>query len=132
MKVKTISPVYVDSFPKVLEEGHLYISRPFRTACHRCCCGCGTKIVTPLRPTEYRLTDVGGRVSLFPSIGNWNHACRSHYVIRNGQVVAAGDMSQEEIEEGRLRDAAEKRVYYSPPQRSWWLEFLEWIKSRVR
>ena len=118
MKINTINPVYVDSFPKALDDGILYVSLKFSTACHRCCCGCGTKIVTPLRPTEYRLTDAGGRVSLHPSVGNWNHPCRSHYVIRNGQVIQAGAMGQADIDKGRARDDAEKRAHYARPARS--------------
>jgi hypothetical protein len=129
VRINAIRPVYVDSFPKVLEDGVLYISRPFKTACHRCCCGCGTKIVTPLRPTEYRFTDVGGKVSLFPSVGNWNHPCRSHYVIRNGLVTQAGAMRQEEIDAGRAHDEAEKRAYYAQPTQSWLTVLWNWIKG---
>lgn len=121
--------MYVESFPKALEDGVLYISRPFCTACHRCCCGCGTKIVTPLRHTEYRLMDVDGRVSLYPSVGNWNHPCRSHYVIRNGHVIRAGDMSQQKIDEGRLLDEAEKCAYYSKLAQSWLSDIWKWIKG---
>lgn len=128
MRISTIRPEYVESFPKSLEDGVLYISRSFGTACHRCCCGCGTKIVTPLRPTEYRLTVVGGRVSLYPSIGNWNHPCRSHYVIRSGQVIRAGAMEQAEIDLGRAYDDAEKRAYYIRPTQSWLTELWNWIK----
>jgi len=127
MRVDTIKPAYVESFPKVLEDGILYISRKFSTACHRCCCGCGTKIVTPLRPTEYRLTDSGGQVSLYPSVGNWNHPCRSHYVIRNGQVIRAGAMGQADIDKGRARDDAEKRAHYAQSVRSG-RSVWDWIK----
>jgi len=130
MRIGTIRPVYVDSFPKALEDGVLYISRQFSTACHLCCCGCGTKIVTPIRRTEYSLTDVGGRVSLYPSIGNWNHPCRSHYVIRNGQVMAAGAMRRKEINAGRESDEAEKKIYFSQPEQSWFMAILSWIRGR--
>ena len=132
MRVSSIRLAYVDSFPKTLQDGVLYISQRFSTACHRCCCGCGAKIVTPLRPTEYSLTDVGGRVSLFPSVGNWSHPCRSHYVIRNGQVIRAGAMSQAEIDKGRALDETEKRTYYSRPTRSWFMKIRNWIKSLFR
>ena len=131
MRIGTIRPTYVESFPKTLEDGVLYISRQFRTACHRCCCGCGTKIVTPLRPTEYSLTDVSGRISLHPSIGNWNHPCRAHYVIRSGHVVPAGHMGQTEIDEGRARDDAEKRIYFTHNWQSWlttiWNRINSWF-----
>jgi hypothetical protein len=132
MRIGTIRPVYVDSFPKALEDGVLYISRQFSTACHRCCCGCGTKIVTPIRRTEYSLTDVGGRVSVYPSIGNWNHPCQSHYVIRNGQVLAAGSMRQSEINAGRASDQAEKQAYFEKQPTSWLTKAMSWIRSWFR
>jgi hypothetical protein len=132
MKITALRPVYVESFPKVLEDGVLYISRSFNTACHRCCCGCGTKIVTPIRPTEYRLTDAGGRVSLYPSVGNWNHPCQSHYVIRNGQVIEAGAMEQAQIDQGRAHDEAEKRAYYRRARPPWLGAIWSWIKSLFR
>ena len=70
MKAQSMRPEYVEFIPPKLEDGVIYISKKFRTASHRCCCGCGTKIVTPLRETEYKLTERGGLVSLHPSIGN--------------------------------------------------------------
>jgi Family of unknown function (DUF6527) len=97
----SIRPEYVESFPKVLEEGVIYVSRRFRTACHSCCCGCGTKIVTPIRPTEYSLSERGGLVTLHPSVGNWNYPCQSHYVIRDNQILWAGNMTRAQIKKGR-------------------------------
>jgi hypothetical protein len=132
VKISTIRPIYVESFPTALEDGILYVSRQFSSACHRCCCGCGTKIVTPLRSTEYRLIDVRGQVSLYPSVGNWNHSCRSHYVIRNGRVIRAGTMGAAEIEEGRERDEAEKRAYYSRPAPSWLPYIWSLLKNLLR
>lgn len=132
MKIRTLKPAYVESFPKVLEEGTLYISRTFSTACHLCCCGCGTKIVTPVRPTEYRLVDTDARVSLYPSVGNWNHPCQSHYVIRKGRVIEAGPMDRAKIEEGRAQDDAEKRAYYKPAKRPPHRGIWNWIKSLFR
>jgi hypothetical protein len=124
--------VYVESFPRTLEDGVLYISQRFSTACHRCCCGCGTKIVTPLRPTEYRLTIVDGKASLYPSIGNWNHPCRSHYLIRHGRVIPAGAMGEREIGIGRAYDEAEKRRYYKQPAWSWLNGLTDWMKRKLR
>jgi hypothetical protein len=119
----------VDSFPKTLEDGVLYISQRFGTACHRCCCGCGAKIVTPLRPTEYSLTDVSGQVSLYPSVGNWSQPCRSHYVIRNGRVIQARAMIQAEIDAGRALDESHKRAYYSPTPEPLLTSIWNWIKN---
>jgi hypothetical protein len=130
VKVYSIRPEYVESFPKVLKDGILYISRRFNTACHQCCCGCGTKIVTPIRPTEYSLTERGSQVTLHPSVGNWNHPCQSHYVIRDNQVLWAGAMSRAEIDQGRARDDAEKVQYLG--RENWWSRLWTWIKSLFR
>lgn len=132
MRIKAIRPVYVESFPNTLEESVIYISRRFRTACHLCCCGCGIKIVTPLRQTEYSLADNNGRISLYPSVGNWNHPCRSHYVIRQGQVFPAGDMTRSEIDRGRARDQDEKRAYYGKTVPDQTTSFWNWVKGWLR
>ncbi len=113
MRVETIRPEYVDFIPTTLDDGVLYISKKFRTAGHLCCCGCGTKIVTPLREAEYRLTDQQGLVSLHPSIGNWNYPCQSHYLIKSNRVIWARQMSREEIRLGRARDDALKEAYFA-------------------
>jgi len=103
--IRTLQPEFVDSIPKVLDEGKLYISKKYATAVHKCCCGCGQKVVTPLRPTDWKLRIEGSRVSLWPSIGNWSFPCRSRYWIVNNQVEWSYDMSQKEIDAGRQRDA---------------------------
>lgn len=113
MRASEIRPEYVELMPKALEEGVLYISKKYGTAVHKCCCGCGQKVVTPLMPTEWSLEIVAGRVSLRPSIGNWSFACRSHYWIRNNRVVWAGDMSDAQIERGRRRDRVAKQQYFA-------------------
>ena len=120
MRAHELQPVYVDFIPKSLESGLLYISKKYRTASHLCCCGCGTKIVTPLRETEYSLTERGELVSLSPSIGNWNHPCQSHYWIRDNQIVWAGSMSNAEIRRGRAHDDALKEVCFAKAAWPWW------------
>lgn len=132
MKAYSIRPEYVESFPKVLDDGVLYVSRRFRTACHSCCCGCGTKIVTPIRPTEYQLSERDGRVSLHPSVGNWNHPCQSHYIIRDNQVLWAGQMTGAEIVRGRARDDAEKDAYLARGRRIWWRIIWDLIKRLLQ
>lgn len=112
MKISIIMPEYVELLPPELQDGKLYISKKYGTAVHRCCCGCGTKIVTPLKPTDWRLTEQDGLVTLFPSVGNWNHPCRSHYIIRSNRVLAAGDMTKREIARGRQWNDVAKQAYY--------------------
>jgi hypothetical protein len=94
----------VEFIPEQLEDGVLYVSQHYRTATHRCCCGCGSEVVTPLGPAHWALEVVNSAVTLRPSIGNWSLPCRSHYLIRQGKVIWARDMSRDEIEWGRRRD----------------------------
>jgi len=113
VKTSELRPEYVELMPKVIEEGVLYISKKYGTAVHKCCCGCGQKVVTPLKPTEWSLSVAAGRVTLRPSIGNWSFPCRSHYWIRNNRVAWAGDMSAAEIERGRRLDRVAKQEYFA-------------------
>lgn len=85
--MKTFTHRFVDFMPEKLEEGVIYISLRFSLVSHRCGCGCGEEVVTPLSPTEWQLIFNGETVSLFPSIGNWNFACRSHYWIDQNRAV---------------------------------------------
>jgi hypothetical protein len=100
----SIEHVFVDRIPTVRKERTLYVSVPFATAVHNCMCGCGTKIVTPLSPPQWKITFDGETVSLWPSVGNSGLACRSHYVIEHDQVHWAPTWSDEKIAAGRARD----------------------------
>jgi len=41
---------FVEFIPDQLEDDTIYISIPYATVTHKCCCGCGTEVVTPLSP----------------------------------------------------------------------------------
>jgi len=118
MRMAGIKPQFVEFIPAALAQGVLYVSEKYKTATHLCACGCGTKIVTPLRPTEWTMTKRGDFVTLKPSIGNWNHPCQSHYWIRDNKVVWAGAMTRQEINLGRRIDRARKDKYFreEPPK----------------
>lgn len=111
MKTKKIRPEFVTQFPAVFEQGVLYISEEFETAGHLCCCGCGEKVITPLNPAKWRLRKEGGTVSLSPSIGNWNYACKSHYVITKNKVVEAGQLDARKISAVQRRDRRDMEHY---------------------
>ncbi len=114
MKRQTIlTHRFVESAPDVLEEGILYVSIEYTTAIHKCCCGCGREVVTPITPTDWKLIFDGKTISLEPSIGNWSLPCQSHYWIRNNQVRWAGKWTQERIRTGRAHDAKVKQTYFS-------------------
>src|SRR5205085_355428 len=86
----TLTHEFVEFIPDDLEEGVLYVSMQYATAAHKCFCGCGTEVVTPLSPTDWKLIFDGKTISLDPSIGNWGLDCQSHYWIRGNQVRWAG------------------------------------------
>ena len=112
MKRSTFTFQLVEFIPQKLDEGVLYVSMTYATASHRCFCGCGKKVVTPISPTDWQLIFDGDTLSLDPSIGNWSYPCRSHYVLHANRVRWAGAMSASEIREVRARDAVDKQRYY--------------------
>ena len=108
---------FVDYIPNALEEGKIYVSVQFATVVHKCCCGCGREVVTPLSPTDWKLIFDGQTVSLEPSVGNWSLPCQSHYWVTENRVVWARRWSREEIEEGRARDRRRKAAAYDSTAR---------------
>lgn len=111
MRRLTIRPQFVEFIPREIEEGILYISERYHTASHKCACGCGEKVVTPLSPVDWQLIKDGDVVSLRPSIGNWNYACQSHYWIRQNRIQWAPGLSSHEIARVQKRDLADKTHY---------------------
>ena len=112
MKRKMIRPKFVDLIPDNITEGVLYVSIRFATATHKCACGCSELVVTPIRPTDWTLIWDRDTISLWPSIGNWNFQCRSHYFIRKSKIVWVRKWSDSEIKSGRRIDKARKDRYY--------------------
>lgn len=104
---------HVHLMPQELKPGILYVSKEFGTAHHLCACGCGSKIRTPLGPTEWRLQETADGPTLWPSIGNWQKPCRSHYLIRRGRVEWAESWTQEQVLAGRAREARRRNQYYA-------------------
>ena len=111
MKNTSIRPEFVEIIPNHLEEGVLYICERYKTAIHKCCCGCSEEVVTPLTPADWSIRKEGDAVSLSPSIGNWSFACQSHYYIRRNKVIWAARFSQWQIDRVRARDKADKKAY---------------------
>jgi hypothetical protein len=104
--------MFVEHIPETIQPGVLYISMEYGTAAHSCCCGCGEEVVTPFTPTDWKMTYDGETVSLSPSIGNWTLNCRSHYVIKQGQIIEAGPWTDEQITAERIRDRKAKAKHY--------------------
>lgn len=117
MKRPSITPAFVDIIPDRLEEGMLYVCERYKTVAHKCCCGCGEEVITPLSPADWNLRKAGNTVSLTPSIGNWSFACKSHYWITRNKVVWAGNMSQRQVAQVKARDQADKIAYITAVNR---------------
>ena len=109
---KLLAHEFVEFIPDDLKEGTLYVSIGFATVVHKCCCGCGREVVTPLSPTDWKIIFDGKTISLDPSIGNWSFDCKSHYWIRCSRVQWAPQWSQKQIEAGRAHERLAKERYF--------------------
>ena len=105
---------FVEHIPDELANGVLYISMQFGTVVHKCACGCGEEVVTPLGPAEWQLTFNGRTISLEPSIGNWSFPCRSHYYIEDSDVQWARGFSADEVILVRGKARKRRKSYFSP------------------
>src|SRR5690242_10767804 len=104
---------FVEFIPEELKERTLYVSITYKTAVHKCCCGCGREVVTPFSPAGWELTFDGQSVSLYPSIGSWSLPCRSHYFITKDKVEWMPQWSNNQIVKGRLRETLAKERFYA-------------------
>lgn len=114
---------HVHYMPREFVPGVLYASREYAIAGHLCACGCGEKIMTPLLPAEWSLKEENGLPSLWPSIGNWQLPCRSHYIIHQGKVRWAGQWTEAQILAGREGEQHRRNTYYADLDRQrgfWW------------
>lgn len=104
---------FVQTIPEHIESGVLYISTEFRMSSHKCGCGCGERIDILFSPTDWELIFNGETVSIYPSIGNWNYKCQSHYYITENKFVFAPKWTKKQISDGRKRDLHRKDKHYS-------------------
>ena len=129
---------FVDFIPDKLADGVVYVSIPYATVAHKCCCGCGMEVVTPLSPTDWELIFDGESISLDPSIGNWSFDCKSHYwILRNGvrwtkrrpQKGIKLARSNEQAAKKRCFDdlhSAEKGADKEKNTQRFWRRFRDW------
>lgn len=133
----TLQHEFVEHFPEQLQDGILYVSVQYATAAHKCCCGCGNDVYTPLSPTDWKLTFDGRTISLYPSIGNWSFPCQSHYFITKNRIEWARRWSREEIAAGRANDSHAKQrrtdattkqdEERKKPRKLWWRKLTMWF-----
>lgn len=122
----------VHYMPKRLAPGILYVSYEFGTAAHLCACGCGEKVRTPLGATEWTIKEHATGPSLWPSVGNWQRPCKSHYVIAEGEIVWAPRWSDAQVSSGRAREQHRREAYFGQLQRKRknpLNTFVAWIKG---
>lgn len=112
--------VDVERFPESMAAGKLYVSHKFGSAAHLCACGCGSRVITPFGPLDWSLSGPANSPTLYPSIGNWNLPCQSHYWVREGRVCWARAWSRDEIIESRRREALAREKAWTNARRSWW------------
>ena len=64
------------------------ISDEFQIAEHKCICGCGTLISTPLNKNDwkYNINKHTDSISMQPSIGNFQIPCNTHYIFSKGNA----------------------------------------------
>ena len=99
--------------PKELEPGILYVSKEFGVASHLCPCGCRNKIVTPITPPNWSLKVEKKKPTLYPSIGNWQLPCRSHYWIIKGEIKWSYDWTEEQVKQGREKEEKRLKKHYN-------------------
>lgn len=133
MRVDRIEPRFVEFVPEILEDGALYISIPYGAIVHRCCCGCGEKISTPLSPAQWKFTYDGETVSLSPSVGSGMLPCNSHYFIIRNQVQWTVPLTRAQTAAALRRDRSVVSEHHeakeAPEMPSRWLERLRgWFR----
>ncbi len=111
----------------MLEPGRLYVSETFGTAAHLCACGCGSKVRTPLGPAEWSVRENLRGASLWPSVGNWQKSCRSHYVIESGEVIWCEPWSEAAVLAGREAETKRRASYHDDLHRGRLPWFRRWL-----
>lgn len=127
MKINTMRLQLVELMPAKLEPGVLYVSQKYQTAAHLCACGCGEKVRTQLGPLGWRFTNQRAGPSLYPSIGNWQKPCRSHYFIEGGRIVWAAPMSEAEVLHGHQQEMRRRDDFIRATNRGWWGRIKNWF-----
>lgn len=93
--IHQILPEFVEEIPEKINEGIIYVCLPYNAVIHKCACGCGEIISTPLdKKYGWILRYDGETVTLSPSIGNGSYKCRSHYFIRENKIVWLDKMDE--------------------------------------
>ena len=113
LKQVSLSLQHVTYLPQELLPGILYVSLEYTVAGHLCACGCGNKVIVPLNRASWTFSEHRGLPTLYPSIGNWQLSCRSHYFITDGKIVWAPQWTDTQIAMGREAEQFRLKMYYA-------------------
>ena len=143
MKLRQITPEFVDEISRELDPGKLYVCGRYRAVKHLVCVRLRRRDQHPLHPTGWTLICDGVSVSLWPSIGNWSEKCQSHYWIRNNKIHWASKWSRRKILKTRKARDLELKQYFSanaypetnhsmPKALRWPLSLRGWAHTTLR
>lgn len=138
-RMTSVTPEFVEYIPSDGEDllpGVVYISMPHGTVVHRCPCGCGQLSEFTLDPIRFRIEYDGNSVTFFPSIGNSNLECRSHYWIRENRIEWCPPMDAWTTKRAQRRELSAALKEHSAAKSTmktrierWLTEFAKWRKK---
>jgi len=112
MKIKKYDILFVDQIPETLENKKIYICIPCNLVIHKCACGCGEQVVTPIDIDRgWILTYDGETISLSPSIGNWSFNCQSHYCIHQNHVKWLNNYNHKKYKKNKILNFFKKKRF---------------------
>jgi hypothetical protein len=114
-RINDVTFEFVDLLPGELVDGVVYVSLENRTVVHKCCSGCGERVVLNLSPAGWKLTFDGETISLSPSIGNGSLDCNSHYWIRENKVEWSSPLSASETRRSQAANRSDVVSHYDRP-----------------
>jgi hypothetical protein len=117
MGLKAFDLEVVHRVPEELDSGKLYVCFDCNVVVHLCACGCGERVVLPIDPEFWSVTYNGETTSLYPSIGNFQFPCKSHYWIKNNRVIWVPE-EKEKVPHSKKRKRKKKNI------RDWVKSFL--------
>lgn len=120
----------VDRLPPVLDDNVVYVSQEYGLAALKCACGCGHR-VTLLLGDGHTVNEVDGLADISPSIGVWDAACRSHFWVRDGNIVWGPDFSETEIR-GAMRQQLNRHLETAARNGPWYRRLATWIAHVFR
>ena len=129
MRTKTWQLIWVEDMPETMEGGKIYLSIKHRLTEHLCACGCRAEVSLPLGRNDWKIEYDGETVSIWPSVGNWQLPCKSHYIIRENKTRWCRRWFEKGILTGRARGRKEKQqdIEKRQKKRKWWKQIFRII-----